>query len=192
MQRKKFKELYPAFGIKDGSFRVIKGYKAFGCLRLLGLMPLGSGLKGSFCFRSTGACGVRAFGEKGHFSFVHLGHKGNWCVLLVQKGRLECVLLVQKCKSESRAFGPQGHVAVQCLWSKGHLECRKRNQIIATSALDIKAAEDGLYIAEVGGRLLVKLGSRMDMGAFEVKEGDGWKLCSMERTSLFGRGPLRR
>jgi alpha-amylase len=59
--------------------------------------------------------------------------------------------------------------------SRGLCKCRKRNKIVATSALDIKLAEDGLYIAEVGGRLLVKLGGRMDMGTFEVKEGDGWK-----------------
>ncbi len=42
--------------------------------------------------------------------------------------------------------------------------------------MDIKVAEDGLYIAEVGSRLIVKLGSRMDMGAYEVKEGSGYDL----------------
>lgn len=54
---------------------------------------------------------------------------------------------------------------------------RKRNKIVSTSALDIKVAEQDLYIAEVGGRLLVKLGGRMDMGSDEVKEGDGWKFA---------------
>jgi hypothetical protein len=44
------------------------------------------------------------------------------------------------------------------------LQARKRNNIVSTSPCDILCAEGDMYVADIGGRLRLKLGPRMDMG----------------------------
>jgi hypothetical protein len=55
------------------------------------------------------------------------------------------------------------------------LQVRRRNEISSTSQLDIFCAESDLYVACVGGRLLVKLGPRYDVGAHNMPPGHDWE-----------------
>lgn len=57
--------------------------------------------------------------------------------------------------------------------------CRKRNGIDARSSLAIKVAEADLYVANVGEKLVVKLGPRVDMPQeFVPQESEGWQVAA--------------
>ncbi|CAJ1972688.1 unnamed protein product [Sphenostylis stenocarpa] len=43
-------------------------------------------------------------------------------------------------------------------------EIRKRNGITATSTVNILAAEADLYMAEIENKIIVKIGSKQDLG----------------------------
>ncbi|WIA40821.1 hypothetical protein OEZ86_004498 [Tetradesmus obliquus] len=55
---------------------------------------------------------------------------------------------------------------------------RRRNGIVADSKVKILAAEADLYVAEVGGSVMLKMGARYDMGSLVPKEADGWKVAT--------------
>lgn len=58
------------------------------------------------------------------------------------------------------------------------LQIRRRNGIISDSPIKILAAESDLYVAEVAGSVMLKLGARYDMGCLVPKESDGWKVAT--------------
>eukprot|EP00775_Hariotina_reticulata_P009375 gene9375-9538_t len=74
------------------------------------------------------------------------------------------------------------------------LQVRKRNEISSTSQLDIFCAEGDLYVACVGGRLLVKLGPRYDVGAHNMPTGHDWAqvICGPEFCVWEDKGQLPR
>jgi alpha-amylase len=67
------------------------------------------------------------------------------------------------------------------------LQARKRNNILSTSTCDILCAEGDLYVADIGDRLRVKLGPRMDMGSWAPNKEEwskvvcGKDFCVWER-----------
>lgn len=67
------------------------------------------------------------------------------------------------------------------------VQLRHRAGIDATSKLEILAAEGDMYVAKVGGELLLKLGPRYDMGHLAPgkewkKEASGKDWCVWKRT----------
>ena len=55
---------------------------------------------------------------------------------------------------------------------------RKRNGIHARSSVQITCAKPDMYVACIGGRVILKLGPRFDMGALLPRETDGWQLAA--------------
>ncbi|MEW5302344.1 MAG: hypothetical protein WDW36_005141 [Sanguina aurantia] len=55
---------------------------------------------------------------------------------------------------------------------------RRRNNLQADSRLRILCAESDMYVAEVAGRVVVKLGPRLDMGPLLPRQADGWHLAT--------------
>jgi alpha-amylase len=55
---------------------------------------------------------------------------------------------------------------------------RKRAGVKSDSPVEILAAEGDLYVAKIGGRLVLKLGPRFDMGALLPDAGQGWAMAA--------------
>ncbi|KAI8471662.1 MAG: alpha-amylase [Monoraphidium minutum] len=58
------------------------------------------------------------------------------------------------------------------------IQVRLRNGISSESKLTIHAAEGDMYMAEIDGKVLVKLGPRMDMGSHAPAPGSGWAVAA--------------
>ncbi|KAF8062795.1 AMY1.2 [Scenedesmus sp. PABB004] len=96
------------------------------------------------------------------------------------------------------------HPGVPCVLWEHHFGCgaelhnaiktlaavRRRNGIVSDTPVRIVAAEADLYVAEVGGRVTLKLGPRYDMGPLLPKEADGWKTATWGKDyCVWERGP---
>jgi len=60
---------------------------------------------------------------------------------------------------------------------KDLIELRKRNGIRADSKIEIKCAQDDMYIAVINDCVMFKCGPGTEMGDFLPKESDGWKIA---------------